>query len=87
MTLTKLRERIRGFYRRNISTQKDNLDDGEVALLHSFKGRYNNCGNYGHKARDCHTKKNMRREEREKYNMPLLQESGARGVQMLQEEI
>ncbi len=87
LTLPKLRERIRGFYRRKISTQKDNLDDGEVALLHSFKGRCNNCGNYGHKARDCPTKKNMRGEKREKYNMPLLQEAGVRGVEMLQEEI
>ncbi|CAM9890236.1 unnamed protein product, partial [Chrysoparadoxa australica] len=52
LTLNKLRERVRGFYRRKSSSLE--TTSPVVALAaHQFKGRCRSCGQYGHKKIDC----------------------------------
>ncbi len=50
-----LKERVLSFYRRKYAGSREEY--GTKALLHIFKGRCNNCGEYGYKGENCHQKK------------------------------
>ncbi|CAM9889349.1 unnamed protein product, partial [Chrysoparadoxa australica] len=55
LTLSKLRERVRGFYRRKQKVHEQETAPPAVALQarYRFKGRCGDCGEYGHKKADC----------------------------------
>ncbi len=52
LTVDKLKERVRGFYRRKRRSEKCIKDDTR-ALLHIFNGKCHTCGVYGHKQNNC----------------------------------
>ncbi len=56
LTIQKLRERVRSFYRRKKKSE-GSAEDNNQALIHIFKGRCNNCGKYGHKGANCSQKR------------------------------
>jgi hypothetical protein len=58
LNLTKLCERIRGFYRRRIAVENENEVNESLALYGNkqFKGRCNLCGKIGHKSAKCREK-------------------------------
>ena len=57
LTISELRMRLRNRYTRLYASSNDKERDGETALFAGgFKGKCNNCGKYGHKAKDCHDK-------------------------------
>ncbi len=66
ITVDKLKERVRGFYRRKGS--KKYTKDVNHALLHTFKGKCHMCGVYGHKQNKC-PNKYFKKSERKARNL------------------
>ncbi len=56
LTIQKLKERVRGFYRRK-QRSENYIEKNTHALLHIFKGRCKICGMYGHKGVNCPKKR------------------------------
>ena len=57
LTISELRVRLRHRYTKLYSGMSDKDKDGETALFAGgFKGKCNNCGKIGHKAKDCRDK-------------------------------
>ena len=60
LTITELRTKLRNRFKKLNPSQssKNDYNEGETALFAGgFKGKCNNCGKMGHKARDCRDKK------------------------------
>ncbi len=66
LTFDRLKGTVREFYRRKQRSERD-VRENTHALLHIFKGRYNNCGVYGYRRKDC-PKERSKKGERKNFS-------------------